>query len=156
MPPLCANVLNEPAIQIRQIATFHNHRDISQRNIAMLRQPLAKTDVISVSYWAGTGSALTNNSLRGNMLRITENLENGKTIRLRLDGTVSVESIAELDEACARFRDRQLKMIILDMAGVDFMKDDAARKLVELQSDSLKIINCSPFIVTLLETLRKD
>jgi anti-anti-sigma regulatory factor len=90
------------------------------------------------------------------MLRITENLENGKTIRLRLDGTVSVESIAELDEACARFRDRQLKMIILDMAGVDFMKDDAARKLVELQSDSLKIINCSPFIVTLLETLRKD
>jgi len=90
------------------------------------------------------------------MLRITENLENGKTIRLRLDGTVSVESIAELDEACARFRDRQLKMIILDMAGVDFMKDDAARKLVKLQSDSLKIINCSPFIVTLLETLRKD
>jgi len=90
------------------------------------------------------------------MLRITENLENGKTIRLRLDGTVSVESIAELDEACARFRDRQLKMIILDMAGVDFMKDDAARKLGELQSDSLKIINCSPFIVTLLETLRKD
>jgi anti-anti-sigma regulatory factor len=90
------------------------------------------------------------------MLRITENLENGKTIRLRLDGTVSVESIAELDKACARFRDRQLKMIILDMAGVDFMKDDAARKLVELQSDSLRIINCSPFIVTLLETLRKD
>ncbi|HEV8721818.1 MAG TPA: hypothetical protein VGW77_14400 [Candidatus Binatia bacterium] len=83
-------------------------------------------------------------------------MENGKTIRLRLDGTVSVESIAELDKACARFRDRQLKMIILDMAGVDFMKDDAARKLVELQSDSLRIINCSPFIVTLLETLRKD
>ncbi len=90
------------------------------------------------------------------MLRITENLENGKTIRLRLDGTVSVESLAELDKACARFRDRQSKMIILDMAGVDFMKDDAARKLVELQSDSLRIINCSPFIVTLLETLRKD
>jgi anti-anti-sigma regulatory factor len=79
-----------------------------------------------------------------------------QTIRLRLDGTVSVESVAELDKACARFRDRHLKMIILDMAGVDFMKDDAARKLVELQSDSLRIINCSPFIVTLLETLRKD
>jgi hypothetical protein len=90
------------------------------------------------------------------MLRITENLEDGKTIRLRLDGTVSVESLAELDKVCARFRDTQLKMIILDMAGVDFMKDDAARKLVELQSDSLRIINCSPFIVTLLQTLRKD
>ena len=66
------------------------------------------------------------------MLRITEKLENEKTVRLRLDGTISVESLSELDEACARFRDRQLKMIILDMAGVDFMKDDAARKLGEL------------------------
>jgi anti-anti-sigma regulatory factor len=78
------------------------------------------------------------------MLRITENLENGKTVRLRLDGTISLESFAELDKTCARHQSEHQKMVILDMAGVDFLKDEAARKLADLQSGSLKIINCSP------------
>jgi anti-anti-sigma regulatory factor len=88
------------------------------------------------------------------MLRITETLESQKTIRLRLDGTISTESIAELAETCARHQDKPQKLILLDLAGVDFMKDDAARKLADLQGDSIRIINCSPFIATLLETLK--
>ena len=90
------------------------------------------------------------------MLRITENFEDARTVRLRLDGTISVESLAQLDEAFARHQNSPRKTIILDMAGVDFMRDEAARRLVNLHSDALRIINCSPFIATLLETLRRE
>jgi hypothetical protein len=41
------------------------------------------------------------------------------------------------------------------MAGVDYMNDQAARDLVNMRSEHLRIINCSPFIATLLETIGK-
>jgi len=87
------------------------------------------------------------------MLRITEHLENGKTVRLRLDGTISSQSFDELKEACSRHLEESRRIIILDMSGVDFMNDEAASRLAELQSESLRVINCSPFIATLLETV---
>ena len=87
------------------------------------------------------------------MLRITEKFENGKTIRLRLDGTVDTASFPELDAACSRHKSGDGKVILLDLAGVIFMNDEAARKLGELRSERLRIINCSPFIETLLKTL---
>jgi anti-anti-sigma regulatory factor len=87
------------------------------------------------------------------MLRITEQLENGSTVRFRLDGTVSMQSLDPLIEACGRHLRDNRKMIILDMSGVDFMNDEAASRLVRLQGDCFRIINCSPFIATLLETV---
>ena len=87
------------------------------------------------------------------MLRITENLENGAVVRLRLDGNLSVESYADLEAIFQRYNTSASRTIILDMAGVDFISDEPARKLVKLRSDRLRIINCSPFIGTLLETL---
>jgi anti-anti-sigma regulatory factor len=89
------------------------------------------------------------------MLRITENLENGKTVRLRLDGTVSAVSLPELEEICSRHQSTEAKVILLDLAGVVFMNDEVARKFVELRSHRLRIINCSPFIETLLKTVEK-
>jgi len=86
------------------------------------------------------------------MLRITEHLENGKTVRLRLDGTISLQCFDDLQEACARHRENNRRTIILDMSGVEFMNDEAASRLARLQSESLRVINCSPFIATLLET----
>jgi anti-anti-sigma regulatory factor len=88
------------------------------------------------------------------MLRITELLETQQTIRIRLDGTVSPEAVAELAKTCARHQEQSQKSIVLDLAGVDFMKDEAARQLVDLQSGSITIINCSPFIAILLETVK--
>jgi anti-anti-sigma regulatory factor len=89
------------------------------------------------------------------MLRITEYLESGNTLRLRLDGTVSAVSLPDLEEICSRHQENGAEEIVLDFAGVVFMNDDAARKFVELRSDRLRIINCSPFIETLLETVEK-
>lgn len=87
------------------------------------------------------------------MLRITEHMENNRTVRLRLDGTISLQSFDDLKEACNRHLEETERMIILDMEGVDFMSDDAASRVALLQSESLRVINCSPFITTLLETV---
>jgi anti-anti-sigma regulatory factor len=87
------------------------------------------------------------------MLRITENFENGNTVRLRLDGTLANEGFDELANAVAIHRDGVRRTIIVDMGGVEFMNDQAARKLIRLRRDNLTIINCSPFIATLLETI---
>jgi len=87
------------------------------------------------------------------MLRITENLESGKTVRLRLDGTISTASLPELEEICSRHQTANATVILLDLAGVVFMSDETARKLLELRDDRLRIINCSPFIETLLSTV---
>jgi hypothetical protein len=38
------------------------------------------------------------------------------------------------------------------MAGVTFMQPEPAYKLAHLKRDSLRIINCSPFIAALLDT----
>lgn len=87
------------------------------------------------------------------MLRITENTEDGKTIKLRLDGTVDLTSYAELAATCSRHREAPGTIILVDMAGVMFMNNEVATKLARLRSEQLRIINCSPFIETLLNTV---
>ena len=88
------------------------------------------------------------------MLRITENRENGSTLRLRLDGTVSSEFIEHLTGLVGRYRAQSGAILIIDMAGVSFMSHEAARDLQALRSDHVRIINCSPFIAALLETAK--
>ena len=83
------------------------------------------------------------------MLRITKTVENGSVIKLRLDGTITSESFAEIDRTCAHYRSEST--VVLDMAGVTFMQTEPAQKLAQLKRDRLRIINCSPFIAALLE-----
>ena len=91
------------------------------------------------------------------MLRITENFENGDTVRLRLDGTLSLATFDEVAELCDRHQQGDGVTIIVDMKGVNFMHDEAARRLARMRGESLRVINCSPFIATLLDAVgRKD
>jgi anti-anti-sigma regulatory factor len=90
------------------------------------------------------------------MLRITENTENGKTVRLRLDGTVNSASYTELEATCARHRETPSKMILVDMAGVVFMDNEVASRFAGLRGEQLRIINCSPFIEMLLSTVERS
>jgi len=89
------------------------------------------------------------------MLKITENFETGNTVRLRLDGTLSRDDFGELADAYMAHHVVTERTIILDMAGVEFMNDHAARSLINMRNERLSIINCSPFIATLLETIAK-
>jgi hypothetical protein len=42
------------------------------------------------------------------------------------------------------------------MTGVVFMNNEVASKLAGLQNEQLRIINCSPFIETLLNTVERS
>lgn len=86
------------------------------------------------------------------MLRITQTINNGSVVKLRLDGTITLESFAEIDSACAQYRSEADLTLVLDMAGVTFMQTEPAQKLAQLKRDNLRIINCSPFIAALLQT----
>lgn len=86
------------------------------------------------------------------MLRITQTIENGSVVKLRLDGTITSESFAEIGRACAQDRSEVQRTVVLDMAGVTFMQTEPAQKLAQLKRESLRIINCSPFIAALLQT----
>jgi anti-anti-sigma regulatory factor len=88
------------------------------------------------------------------MLRITET-EAGQTLELRLDGTVDIQAFADLEAAWSRPDQVAAMNVILDMGGVVFMSDDAARKLAQLASDRLSATNCSPFIAALLQSVAR-
>jgi hypothetical protein len=87
------------------------------------------------------------------MLRITENIQKGDTIGFRLDGTLTADSWAELEAMCLHYQESEGKLVELDMAGVVFMNEEVAKKLVDLRSARLSITNCSPFIEMLLRTV---
>lgn len=86
------------------------------------------------------------------MLRITEIHEEGHTVRLRLDGSISAESFDEIRRLCARHRESGGAIVVVDMAGVSFMTHAVAKKLARLRGDSLRIVNCTPFTAALLES----
>jgi anti-anti-sigma regulatory factor len=87
------------------------------------------------------------------MLRITENSENCRTIRVRLDGTIDRTTYPELDEVRCQHLGDDETVVLLDMAGVTYMTDEVAHKLASMRSERLQIINCSPFIEALLKTV---
>ena len=88
------------------------------------------------------------------MLRITEQIENAHIVRVRLDGTISAESLGELESIFLAHPSSDGHGILLDMAGVNFMHETAAQRLAKLRSESLQIINCSPFIAALLDSAK--
>lgn len=85
------------------------------------------------------------------MLRITEHKENDQTVRLRLDGTISSDSVRELEAMIAMHRSSNGRRVLLDMVGVSFMNEAAAKNLAALRDETFQIINCSPFITALLD-----
>jgi anti-anti-sigma regulatory factor len=90
------------------------------------------------------------------MLRITQISEDQNTLRLRLDGAIAGEALDELRAACSTIRNGGDRTLIFDMAGVDFMSNQAAQELIELSTGNCRVINCSPFISTLLETVNLE
>ncbi|MBM4260277.1 MAG: hypothetical protein FJ145_02435 [Deltaproteobacteria bacterium] len=86
------------------------------------------------------------------MLKITEQYENEKTLRLRLDGTVDSTSLTELQNVLSQGNDTNGLTVILDTAGVTFMNEQAANQLAKLRNQSLHIVNGSPFIEMLLNS----
>jgi len=89
------------------------------------------------------------------MLKITESFENGKTVRFRIDGSLTEAAFRDVESIFARHWEEDGHVLLLDMAGVVFMQPNVAQKLVNLRGEQLRIINCSPYIEALLETVTK-
>ena len=90
------------------------------------------------------------------MLRITENVVSAKTVRLRLDGILTSETYADFECILFRHQTDDAKTIFLDMQGVTFLHESAARKLASVRSRRVRVVNCSSFIATLLETVARQ
>ncbi|MDH3444284.1 MAG: hypothetical protein OEN50_10205 [Deltaproteobacteria bacterium] len=90
------------------------------------------------------------------MLRITKINEDGNAVRLRLDGKLAQESFTKLAQICQEHGDGTENIILIDMAGVTFMNDETAEKLLDLRGERLRIINCSPFVEMLLNSKQND
>ncbi len=90
------------------------------------------------------------------MLRITEQNENQSTTRIRLDGKLDLEGYAELEALWAGPSADQATTVVLDMTGVVFMSDEAARKLISRRGESFHIVNCSPFVESLLGSVSNE
>jgi len=70
-------------------------------------------------------------------------------MRLRLDGRLDLATYAELEAIWSRPGENKTTLV-LDMTGVVFMSDAAARKLTRQRGDSFHIVNCSPYVEMLL------
>ena len=90
------------------------------------------------------------------MLRITETVENPRAIRLKLDGILSTETYDDFEQVFLGHHAGDSKMIVLDMQGVTFLHEGAARKLARVGGGRVRLINCSPFIRTLMEMVRRQ
>ena len=90
------------------------------------------------------------------MLRITEDLENPQAVRLKLDGILTAKTYEDFEHVFFRHHTDDTKTIVLDMQGVTFLHEGAARKLARLRGGHVRVINSSPFIQTLLETVARQ
>lgn len=87
------------------------------------------------------------------MLRITEIVEDDKTIQLRLDGKLVEAWVSDLEERCLHYRDEKNKTIVLDLSGVTFIDNQGIKMLEKIKDGRIKIVNCSLFIEALLQNL---
>ncbi len=84
------------------------------------------------------------------MFRITEILQDDGTVSLKMDGRVVGASVSELERSCLHWRREKNKLVVLDFGGVSFIDRNAVRMLEVIKDERVKIINCSPFIRSLL------
>jgi anti-anti-sigma regulatory factor len=89
------------------------------------------------------------------MLRITETLEDAKAARLKLEGVLTSENYPELNAVIQRNCRYESRTLILDMRGVTYLDENAACELTRLRSERLSVINCSPFVETMLDAVAR-
>ena len=87
------------------------------------------------------------------MIRITEILQEDGTVSLKLDGRVVGASASEVEKLCLHWRREKNKTVVLDFRGVSFIDRDSVKMLESIKDERVKIINCSPFIRSLLRDL---
>lgn len=84
------------------------------------------------------------------MLRITEIFDDGDEVVMKLEGKVIGVWVPDLESICLFHRDEMNKVVVLDFSGVTFIEEKGLRMLEDLKDERVRIVNCSPFIYSLL------
>lgn len=69
---------------------------------------------------------------------------------MKLEGKVVGIWIPDLESICLFQRDEMNKVVVLDFSGVTFIETKGLEMLKGLKDDRVRIVNCSPFIHSLL------
>lgn len=85
------------------------------------------------------------------MLRITKVFDDGEEVVMKLEGKMIGVWVSELESICLFHRDELNKIVVLDFSGVTFIEEKGLRMLKDLKDERVKIVNCSPFIYSLLD-----
>ena len=85
------------------------------------------------------------------MLKITKVHENRRTVRLKLEGKVTAQWAALLDEECRSFL-RDGTILLLDCAGLDFLDEQGIEVLRNLPMKDVTLIDAPGFVTEMLQT----
>ena len=87
------------------------------------------------------------------MFKITKTKEDENTINLRMDGKLVEEWLTEFEKLYLKIKNEDYKRIIIDLSGVSFIDDNGIEFIEKIMDHRIDIINCSPFIESLLGDL---
>jgi anti-anti-sigma regulatory factor len=87
------------------------------------------------------------------MFKITKTKEDENTINLRMDGKLVEEWLSEFEKLYLKIKKNKDKRIIIDLSGVSFIDDNGIDFMEKIMDPRIDIINCSPFIESLLGDL---
>lgn len=91
------------------------------------------------------------------MFKITKTEQSDRTVNLRMDGRLIEEWHSEFEKLYLKIKKDDYKRIVIDFAGVSFIDDDAINYIQKISDERVDIINCSPFIESLLgDLVRRD
>lgn len=83
------------------------------------------------------------------MLRITALSDDGRTVRLKVEGRLVGDWVSALDQACGSCLSQQ-KTIILDLSEVSFLDRRGTKALKALLKERVRIVRASLLVQALL------
>ena len=87
------------------------------------------------------------------MFKITKTKEHDNSISLRMDGKLVEEWLSEFEKLYLKIKSEDYKRIIIDLSGVSFIDNNGIDFIEKIKDETIDIINCSPFIESLLGDL---
>ena len=85
------------------------------------------------------------------MLKVTDIVNEGNKVELKLEGRIVGSCVNYLQEVCLEFYEKDLDELLLDFSGVRYVEPDGVKMLKSLMEDKVRIKNCPIFIDELLK-----
>lgn len=84
------------------------------------------------------------------MLRITPIADDGRTVRVKLEGRIHQDWVSVLEQECDRLA-RTRRQVLLDFSDVHYIDPPGIQAVRRIPNGHVRIVNCPPFIADLLE-----